>query len=468
MMNPAGKPSIAVDRTEDGYALIFRARSYPVAYPKEVWNSVPERERDLLTDNLAYAATMHLPMKMPGLSGLSYMTTRPLFEPYFRHNMLQDIPSCCDVDGSDIGLGIERFLGLEYSFASDDIRRPGTWPLPSSRPAGAIVPLTFGKDSLLTFALAEELGLRPKGAFVDEPSFGRERHHKEILSRRMKDEFGHELVIVDHQSGMLRDSEHLGTEPDEYGWGLQSTEYALLMLPLARYWGADFILFGNEQTAAVTYRDKEDRWTVHPCYDQSHDWTRHIDAMTSQLTDPYPVRTGSLIEPLMDLMVQRILVKRYPRYAALQMSCFAEGEAGRDSRWCHECDICAKMYLMCVASGVDPSMVGFRRSMLKSSDRRFFTLLGGSSRFPYSRTSASRDEQLFAFSLAAGFGSDEALVREFRNSPLRDEALERGGELLDRFVSIHSSDTVPSAVREQTLKIFQKEIADFRRCCEAL
>ena len=144
------------------------------------------------------------------------------------------------------------------------------------------------------------------------------------------------------------------------------------MLPFARYWGAGYLFFGNEQTAGTTYRDKEGRWTVHPCFDQSHQWTLHIDSMTSLLTIPEPVRTGSLIEPLMDMMIQGILVRRYPKYADLQMSCFVEDEGGRESRWCHNCTICAKMYLMCAGAGVDPAAVGFRRSMLTEKQRDFF------------------------------------------------------------------------------------------------
>jgi hypothetical protein len=378
-------------------------------------------------------------------------------------NALRDIPSCCDMDGTDIALETERFLGLDFQFDSQDIRQPVYWPSDYQGETSAVVPLSFGKDSLLTFALAEELGLNPRGVFVDEPGFSGERAHKEELGVRFRDEFGHVLEILNHDTGKLRDSDHLGTQADEYGWGLQSTEYALLMLPYARFWGAGYILFGNEQTAGESYRDTKGRWTVYPCYDQSPEWTRQVDAVTAMLTEPHPVRTGSLIEPLMDMMVQRILVNRYPHYASLQMSCFAEGEEGKHYRWCHECSICAKMYLMCVGGGIDPASVGFRRSLLSSRERGFFSLFGGDGGFPYSRTGTARDEQLFAFSCASKFGCDDDLVKEFQNSELAGEARQRERELLSRFTSLYPSITLPEELKDRVLQIYEEEIAGFLR-----
>lgn len=449
--------------TGKGYSIRYGSRDYQVIYPEEIWGPVPPEMKNLLVDHLAMVSALHLPMKLHNLNGLDFSTARPFFEPHFITNALRDIPSCCDMDGKDIAAETERFLSLDYRYASEQVRLPSTWPQPAKPVSDAVIPLSFGKDSLLTFALAEELGLRPRGVFVDEPSFSGERGHKEELGRKLKKDFGHTLEILEHQPGLLRDSGHLGVPVDEYGWGLQSTEYALLMLPYARAWGARYILFGNEQTAGAFYMDASGRWTVHPCYDQSPHWTRHINAMTSALTMARPVGTGSIIEPLMDMMVQRILVRRYPRYAPLQMSCFAEGEEGAHYRWCHACPICAKMYLMCAGGGVDPREVGFRHSLLTEKERGYFSMMGGEGGFPYARTGAARDEQLFAFHCAARFGHEDPLVREFAASPLADEARRREEELLARFASLHTSITVPEEISGPLMKIFEEEIAGFIR-----
>jgi len=460
---------VTTELTDNGYQIVVRGQSYSVRYPESVWSQVPLAMRRLLLDHLALTTSMHLPMVISESRGLRLDTARPLFEPHLFRNFIGDIPSCADVEGRDIDDEIRRFLTTEYEFDTDAIRRPVPWPAPDVAEAGAVIPLTFGKDSLLTFALAEELGLRPRGVFVEEPAFHQELHHKTALADRLDREFGHRLTVFRHETGWLRDARHLGTAPREYGWGLQSTEYAFLLLPLARYWGAEFILFGNEQTAGSDYLSGNGRWMVDPCFDQSHDWTRHIDAMTSLLTAPNPVRVGSLIEPLMDIMVQGILVRRYPRYAALQMSCFADSEGGQESRWCHDCTICAKMYLLCTAFGVHPEVVGFQRSMLTADKRKFYTLLGGDrSPYPYARTDVTRDEQLFAFHSAARFEMDEPLIREFQHTAVAEEARRRELELYDRFTLRHPALTVPRDYQDRLNRILDEEIADFRRRYEAV
>ncbi|MBN2657387.1 MAG: hypothetical protein JXR86_10025 [Spirochaetales bacterium] len=450
---------------ESGIEIGFRGNSYSVSWPADVWQAVPEITRQLLLDNLVFAAAMHLPMKIRDLKGLVFSTGRPFLEPFFRQNFIGDIPSCCDMDGFSTAEEIERFLGLDFRFSGSAPALPSPWPVPADSVPGekAIVPLSFGKDSLLTYAVAEEIGLEPVPVFVDEPGFSRERMHKEILAAAFLKEFGVELKILEHSTGLLRDDLHLGTDKNEYGWGLQSTEYALMMLPYARACGGDYIFFGNEQSAGSFYGDSTGRWTVYPCYDQTHMWTTHINSMTSLLTAERPVRTGSLIEPLMDMMIQRMIVNRYPRYASYQMSCFAENEGGRDNRWCHDCSICAKMYLMCIGGAVDPAAIGLTGPLLTEENSRYFALFGGSTEFPYARTDLARDEQLFAFHCAARFGSQEPLVERFRHSPLMAEAEERKKELFERFVSLYPSISIPGELKEKVLKIYKEEISGFIR-----
>jgi hypothetical protein len=454
---------------DTGFVIEVDGRDYRIDYPEWVWKSTPEAAARFLLDNLAYSCTMHLPMSIPGVDGLSFDTARPCFEPYFFQNFVRDIPSCADMDGRDIAAETTRFLAVDYRFAEDPVRLPSGLPpgLPAGVPASdhraaSVVPMSFGKDSLLTWAIADELGLSPLPVYVVEPSFGQERAHKIALGKRFASHFGTELETIEHETGVLRDAAHFGAPRSEYGWGLQSTEYALLMIPYAFATGAGYIFFGNEQSAGSSYRDSTGSSIVYPCYDQTHFWTQHIDAMTA-LSSGGKVRTGSLIEPLMDVMVQRILVHRYPRHAPYQMSCFAEGEAGLTSRWCHDCSICAKMYLLCRAANVDPYAVGFDRSMLTDAAVGHIPLLDGSSSFPYSRTDLARDEQLFAFLCADRFGADEPLVRRFAGSPLADEARRREGELFARFCSLYDPVSTPTPLRDDVMHLFREEIDTFSR-----
>lgn len=445
--------------TDTGVDIRFREKSYPIVYPKFVWEVTPKETQTALKDNLALATTMHLPLVFD-TPRIIYNSGCPLLEPYFVQNFLKDIPSCTEVDGTSTDEVVRKFFNAEYQFLNPDIVYPSQQPVDS--PSGALVGTSFGKDSLLTYAVADEIGLEPEMIYVIEQSMTYEQKHKTELARCFKNEFGKELNILKHETGKLRDYPYLGVPFTEMGWGLQTTEYALELIPFAYALKAKYLLFGNEQTAAATYMDAEGRWTVHPCYDQSHRWTVHIDQIT-QTFSGRSVRTGSLIEPLMDMMIQYILAHRYPQLAKYQMSCFTETEAGRKYHWCHNCSICAKMYLMCVGSGIDPEKIGLRENMLERQYTRFFTLFGGKSiTMTYAHTKVGRDEQLFAFYLAAKRGAKGGLIEEFKSSQLYQEAKDREEELWKTFCSLYPSISVPYELKESVNSIYKEELASFQ------
>ncbi|MEM2143558.1 MAG: hypothetical protein QXS20_01730 [Candidatus Thorarchaeota archaeon] len=443
----------------NGVSVSFKGNEYPILYPDGVWSSVPEQTRVALRDNLAVMATMHLPLVF-GEDHVTYGTGRPYLEPYLYMNFIKDIPSCTEIDGTDTAETIRRFYNTRYEFEHSDIVVPS--PDPVDSPHRAIVGLSFGKDSLLTYAVADEIGLEPESVYVIEESMTYEQKHKTALAAEFKKEFGKELKTLIHDTGRLRDYDHLGLPQSELGWGLQTSEYVLELLPFAYYLHGKYLLFGNEQTASATYmsNDASGPWLVYPCFDQSHEWTVHLDQV-SQAFSGRSVRTGSLIEPLMDMMIQRILVRRYPQYAKYQMSCFTIDEHGRDYRWCHHCSVCAKMYLMCVGGGVDPAMIGLREDMLASSKRHLFSLFGGKSDMPYLNSEAARDEQIFALYSAAKKGVRGDLIDEFRHSSHFKEAQAREDDLMKKFVRLYEPISLPRELRDQVMSIYREELALF-------
>ncbi|TFG99206.1 hypothetical protein E4H12_03555 [Candidatus Thorarchaeota archaeon] len=443
--------------TDTGFSIEFKDKLYPVTYPGDYWKKTPEQTRLALTENLALATTMHLPLvfKEPQIT---YHSGRPILEPYFFDNFVHDIPSCTEVDGTDTAEVVRQFLDTKYHFTNPKVTPPSEDPVEGAY--RAIVGLSFGKDSLLTYAVADELGLDPEIGYIVEESLTYEEKHKTALAKKFENEFGKSLHILKHDTGKLRDYKHLGLPFSELGWGLQSTEYALEFIPLAYALQGKYILFGNEQTTSETYVNANDGWLIYPCYDQSHAWTVQIDQIT-QLFSAKSVNTGSLIEPLMDMMVQRTLAHRYSEIAKYQMSCFTETEAGRDYHWCHNCTVCGKMYLLCAGSGVDPKSVGFRENMLEMDKKHYFTLFGGKSALTYANTATARDEQLFAFYCAVKKDAKGALIDEFRESDLYQEAEAREDDLFKRFISLYEPISVPAELKTQVMSIYKEEIDSF-------
>ncbi|KON32372.1 hypothetical protein AC477_03085 [miscellaneous Crenarchaeota group-1 archaeon SG8-32-1] len=443
---------------DTGVEISFQDIPYPIKYPTHVWEATPKDTQKALKDNLALATTMHLPLIFDS-SKIIYHSGLPLLEPYFIQNFLKDIPSCTEIDGKCTDETVRKFFNTEYQFLDPNIVYPSNQTVDSSY--RALVGTSFGKDSLLTYAVAQEIGLKPEMVYVIEQSMTYEQKHKTELAKRFKNEFGKELNILKHETGKFRDYTHLGVPFTELGWGLQTTEYALELIPFAYSLKSKYLLFGNEQTASSSYMDSEGRWTVHPCYDQSHRWTVHINQIT-QIFSGRSVNTGSLIEPLMDMMIQYILAHRYPEIAKYQMSCFTETDSGQNYHWCHNCSICAKMYLMCVGSGINPQQIGIKKNMLEPECKKFFTLFGGKSiTMTYAHTKVGRDEQLFAFYLASKKEIKGGLVEEFKASPLYQEAKEREDELYKTFCSLHSSISVPKELRNAINSIYKEELGSF-------
>ena len=445
---------IKARQTATGFEIVFRGSTYVLNYPDEIWQAYPQESRDILFDNLVYSETIHLPLthRRPEIK---FNTSPPFFQTQFFQNFIMDIPSCADVDGTLTSQMVKEYINMKEHFADNEIKYPSHKM--ETREDSSVVLLSFGKDSLLTWAVCDELGLNPQACYIVEPALLYEEKHKDILAKKFQDKFGVELQKVEHSVGNLRDGMRLGVGKTELGWGLQSTQYALITLPIANKFQSRYVLFGNEQSCSEYYFDQEG-FICYPAYDQSHRWTKQIDLMTRQMTGE-GVRTISVIEPLNDIAVVYSLYKRYPEVAKYHMSCFVETEAGKNHRWCMDCSVCCKMYLLIKASGFDPKEVGLTRNMLDIEMRDYFSLFGGSDVNTYALTGRGRDEQLFAFYLAYKNGDRSPLTQEFALRFL-DQAKDREDELYKTFFDIHESITMPKHLKSKVQSIYKETLSD--------
>ena len=80
----------------------------------------------------------------------------------------------------------------------------------------------------------------------------------------------------------------------------------------------------------------------------------------------------------------------------------------------------------------------------------------------YAHTKVGRDEQLFAFYLAAKRGSKGGLIEDFKKSPLFQEAKEREEELQKTFCTLHTSISVPKELRNIVNSIYKEELSSFQ------
>ncbi|HLC64816.1 MAG TPA: hypothetical protein VJI46_01690 [Candidatus Nanoarchaeia archaeon] len=428
--------------------LSFRGKNYEISYLGKRWQRISSGLQDTLISNLAMVSTIHLPIVLEDRKVI-FNTGFPIFEAAFYQNMIYDIPSCAAFNGHKTSDVIRDFMNTEFEFGSYDFSIPEVSFSPENK---VIIPFTFGKDSLLTFALCEELGLKSTLVHIEEPAFRHEIIQKNKLADGLKKEFNAEVERLGHKTGLLRDMKHLGSDKKEFGWGHQTTEYSLLMAPYAINEGARLILFGNEQDNNYFITDEEG-FICYPSFDQSSSWTLQEDSMVKLLTGNSS-GVASLIEPLNDFAISKVLHHRYPKYAKYQMSCFSD-ETGK--RWCQHCSKCARSYINLAAAGADLKKIGLKRNMLDKKFRDYFTIFSGSKLDGFDASAVARDEQIFTFYTAYKKGVRGQLMEEFKRRFLK-EAKSGEDELIKKYLKIHEPKTIPNDLKKGVLSIFREEL----------
>jgi hypothetical protein len=442
---------IGCDVTDTGLELRLDGRRFPVRFPADVWRAFPHK--DAFVDHYAFIKALHLPGMLRRDLALEYDTTLPLFRHAMYLAVLNNVAFCADVDGVPTAEELRRFLAMPISFADHRTRAPAQGRVLDDR---AVVNMSLGKDSLLTYAVARELGLRPVLYISVDNDCPREYAYKADIAARFSAEFGETVQVVQNDTGVIHRYEYWGTPPTEWGFGHLITEYALLALPFAWAHAARFVLLGNEKSCDDTYVTR-DGFRAWPVYDQSSEWSLELANIARGLMAS-PVTVMSLIEPLHDLAIVRILHTRYPEIAKYQMSCFPdENEHGRHGHWCGHCTKCARNFAFLHANGIDPKRVGHHVDMFQADGIDHFALLRGAKKglpaVGYDATPCGRDEQLYALYLAHGRGARGPVMDVFARDFL-DEARARRDELERRFFTVQPARTIPEPLLTRVHKLY--------------
>jgi hypothetical protein len=442
--------------TGSGLELRVDDRRFDVRFPAKVWQAFPHREA--FADNFAYLKALHLPWMLDRWETIEIGNACPLFRHAIHSAMLNNIPFCADVDNLSTAECIRRFLRQDITFAEGATRVPRSGAAPGRR---AVINMSFGKDSLLTYAVAKELGLDPVLVISVENDGPREYAYKRERAARFCREFGETVEEVENNTGVIHRYEYWGTPCTEWGFGHLITEYCMFALPFALARDAGFLVLGNEKSCDDSYINR-DGYRAWPVYDQSSEWLLELTNIARGLTGR-PVTVMSLIEPLHDLATTYILHTRYPEVAKYQMSCFPdENDYGKAAHWCGHCTKCARNFAFMRANGIDPVSVGFTTDMFQEGFTEYFALLRNAGRgkpaVGYDATPCGRDEQLHALHLSLQRGARGAVIDLFRSRFLA-EAERRADELRRRFFNVQPSHTLPVLLREAACGLYASALA---------
>ena len=315
----------------------------------------------------------------------------------------------------------------------------------------AIMPFTFGKDSLMTFALCRDLGIKVHPVYIMEPDYPFEVSVKKMLSLPFSREFKLKIYFLKNTLGALR--EHDGW----HGWELQLTQYSMMLLPYVYAKHAGYILFSNEQSCNDTITD-DDGFRCNPVFEQSHSWLLQNSLMTS-IIGGNSLSIGSLLEPINELAIIKILHSRYPDIGKYHSSCDLEYKPKHLGRWCESCSKCGRMYIFLTGLGISPKRGGFKHNMLANKYQSAFSIFSspGIKAYGYDQSEAGKDEMILAFYLAYKRGIKGPLMRLFVRKYLA-YARKNERKLRAKFFGIHSTKTVPKELRPKILRIFHQEL----------
>jgi creatinine amidohydrolase/Fe(II)-dependent formamide hydrolase-like protein/7-cyano-7-deazaguanine synthase in queuosine biosynthesis len=243
--------------------------------------------------------------------------------------------------------------------------KPG-WPMDPSRHA---ILSSGGKDSLLSFGLLRETGCEVHPIFINESgrhwftALNAYRHFSANIPHTARVWTNSDRVfswMLRHISFVRQDFENIRS--DEYPIRLWTVAVFLFgALPILRKRGIGRLIIGDEFD---TTQRLSHQGITH--YDGLYDQSRYFDnALTRYFhRKGWDISQFSILRPLSELLIEKILVERYPELQRHQVSCHATHKENESVRPCGRCEKCRRIVGMLTALGADPTNCGYTREQI--------------------------------------------------------------------------------------------------------
>ena len=441
----------------DGCVVKVGDRSYEMSYPPGAWKAFPDSLKEQFAETLAYFFTHHL--ALPPHTNVIYNFPPPLARSLFVHGFLYSLVGST-LEFSKKKAAVGKFLRMAYNAEYQESFTGSPQPLQpqKARPFEAkvnkvAIPFSFGKDSLLTYALACELKLTPLPYFSAEPTSSFENINKGKLIKQFQKEQKVSITTIDLKPGNLRDASGL-----LWGWDMLLTQYTLILLPYLYSKKIGLLAWSNEQSTNETEISRSGH-VLNAVHEQSINWTLNLNNLLRIFNHNCIIT--SLVEPVHELAIMYILHRKYPEVGKFQLSCFNDHKKSATQRWCGHCYECARNYVFLLAVGVDPITVGLTDNMLK---RRAIKLHYIFSRHWTGKREAwigQYGEWILAFYLATKRGAKGDLIDLFKQECLQ-HVEPHAEKLLEKYLSLYPSKTIPVELVDKLVPIYQEELDNFR------
>lgn len=423
---------------------------YEVTYPKEIFDSLDKDGKESLAQNFTYTRTRPLALLF---DRLDYQFSKPICQDLVDYGVEKDLPRVSDFIKQETKHIRDRVCDPEkIRFADGQSSKLISQDQTTEK---AIMALSFGKDSLLSYALLKEIGMDLQVVFgveMESQNSGEYSFKNRIMESFSKEQGEKIMFFEDTADDMYYAPTTEGLGEFENTNGMLA--FALELIPFSFHSRAKYIVFGNEKNMDDTYINPYGE-EAYPSFDQSSTYTAKTNYMLRTLTKE-SVGVMSVVEPIYNLAEMRILYHRYPHLLQYVMSC--SPPEGSRSRWCYSCPMCAKSFLYSLAVGGNPKDIAFDEDLFQATYAELYPLFTKNIKRPYEKPPAVKEEQLLAFLLAYRLGAKGDLMTIFEQNYLQ-EALLKEKQLRERFFGIHDGPSIPAHLKPQLIAIYQSELA---------
>ena len=443
---------ISSDLFKNGFNInIFGSQNFSVKYNQKIFSNLPHEAQKTLSANFIYSRTA--PLGLANKKRLVYQMSKPLVKAMADYGLKNDLPRIAfsnQMKVRDLNKSFEnRQIQFEKSGQGKQLLPPKK--LSSKK---SILAMSFGKDSLLSYGLAKEIGSDCQLAYVNEMEshYHIENEHKRKIIKDFCLEQKEKIEYLEDNVDSIFFQNNITGKLKEFDNSNGMLAFSLELLPIAYYYRAKYLILGNEKNFDDYFRYQ--RIKAYPSFDQSSFYAQKLNQALSKLTGGN-YQTISLVAPLYNLAEMKILYNRYPDLLKYVMSC--DLDMTTSDKWCNQCPMCANAYLYSAAVGGNPAQIGLKQKLFESKCLSLYPLLERHQTRAYEMPSQVREEQLLAFLLAYKQGWRGPLMDLFKQKYL-NEAKRKEKKLRYKFFKIYSMNNIPKAFRAKLFNIFSGEL----------
>ena len=268
---------------------------------------------------------------------------------------------------------MQKYLRATLEFPEIPAMKSKTkWQLWSSDKQRHCILSSGGKDSLLSYGLVNEIGREVHPIFVNESgrhwftALNAYRHFKDRIPNTARVWVNSDRLfawMLQRMPFIRKDFANIRS--DEYPIRLWSVAVFLFgVLPLLRKRGIGRLLIGDEYDTTVR---KTTRGIPH--YEGLYDQSIYFDHALSRyfMRKGWNISQFSVLRPLSELLIEKILVERYPDIQRQQISCHAAHKEGERIYPCGRCEKCSRIIAMLNAIGADAAQCGYSPTQIQDS-----------------------------------------------------------------------------------------------------